>query len=166
MRCKKVQENLTAFLDEELPESRRDGISRHLALCESCEKEREALERVRNAFSSLGKTDGGSLPTAQEILRKDRSEEAPSGASRLQDLLMDLLIPARRLARPAFVAAGLLCAVGLFWLYPSLRGLRVSSSEERYMAERMDLFENLDLIRDLSVLDLMEAAENQDVEAG
>ena len=166
MRCKKARQNLTAFLDEELPANRRDQISRHLEGCASCQKEREALERVRHAFSSLGEEAGGSLPTAQEILRKARVEELPSRASSVKGMITDLLIPGRRLARPVMVAAGLLCAVGLYWLYPSLRGLKVPSPEERYMAERMDLFENLGLIQDLSVLDLLEAAESQDVEAG
>jgi anti-sigma factor RsiW len=53
MECRKIQEQLSAFLDKELEEDLRLPIIRHLASCPACQAELAALERLEAALIEL-----------------------------------------------------------------------------------------------------------------
>ena len=53
MRCRKVSNQLSAFLDGELPPEETERIQKHLDSCPKCSKEREALERTIRSVQGL-----------------------------------------------------------------------------------------------------------------
>lgn len=53
MLCHDVRENLSVFLDDELPNDLRDSIVKHLKQCPECLAERERLSRVTGLVRTL-----------------------------------------------------------------------------------------------------------------
>ena len=53
MKCQRASKNLTAFLDGELPEAFREKIREHVESCPDCQRERAALERVRQSLDLM-----------------------------------------------------------------------------------------------------------------
>ena len=53
MECSEIQEQLSAFLDQDLTEDLRLQITRHLASCPACQAELAALERLDAALIEL-----------------------------------------------------------------------------------------------------------------
>jgi anti-sigma factor RsiW len=53
MKCKEVQENLSAWLDGEVPEGLQQRLADHLAGCPACRAELEVLERLDAALAGL-----------------------------------------------------------------------------------------------------------------
>ena len=53
MKCNEVREQLSAWLDDELPEELRPFLAAHLAECPSCQAEVAALERLDAALAEL-----------------------------------------------------------------------------------------------------------------
>ncbi|MBN1550223.1 zf-HC2 domain-containing protein, partial [bacterium] len=53
MNCSKVQENLSAFLDNELTASDMTAIKAHLIRCSECRQERDRLEKIGSSLRSL-----------------------------------------------------------------------------------------------------------------
>jgi anti-sigma factor (TIGR02949 family) len=53
MKCSEVQEHLSAWLDEEVPEGLRQRLADHLAGCPACQGELEVLERLDAALMGL-----------------------------------------------------------------------------------------------------------------
>lgn len=51
--CSKVQENLSAYLDDELPPEQREAIQAHLAVCPACRQELARLTRLWEALAAL-----------------------------------------------------------------------------------------------------------------
>lgn len=52
-RCDAVEPLLSAYLDEELPPTERDRVAQHLARCDACASDVEALRAVRSLARSL-----------------------------------------------------------------------------------------------------------------
>ncbi len=53
MKCHEVQENLSAWMDGEVPEGLGQRLADHLAGCPACQAELEALERLDIALAGL-----------------------------------------------------------------------------------------------------------------
>jgi anti-sigma factor RsiW len=53
MKCSEVQENLSAWMDGEVPEGLRQRLADHLAGCPACRAELVALERLDAALAGL-----------------------------------------------------------------------------------------------------------------
>ena len=53
MKCSEVQENLSAWLDGEVPEGLHQQLADHLAGCPVCQAELEILERLDAALGGL-----------------------------------------------------------------------------------------------------------------
>ena len=68
--------------------------------------------------------------------------------------------------KPALALGSVFCAVILWRAYPFLNTLPVPTQRERVVAERMDLFEHLDVIEDLSLLQWISEGEAADEETG
>jgi len=167
MRCKKVKESLTAFLDGELPGRLEERIQEHLAACPGCEAERKALERLRYAVEGMEAPPTDSSISAEAILERAGFYQREGRAVRKGGRRL----AGRRVSpwsiigwRPALALATGLAVIGLWRVYPFLRSLPVPTDAEIRFAERVDLFENLDLIRDLSLLEVLESEGDRDGE--
>ncbi len=53
MKCREVQENLSAWMDGEVPEELRQLLADHVAGCPACQAELVALERLDAALAGL-----------------------------------------------------------------------------------------------------------------
>ncbi len=70
-------DEIQELLDGRLPEERRAALQEHLAACESCRREREAISAVRAAARrALGPRDVP--PEVQQAIRRALDREAPA----------------------------------------------------------------------------------------
>ena len=69
MKCDEVQENLSAWLDGEIPEELRPRLAEHLAACPACRAELVALERLDAALGRL-EAPGPRRDLAAAVLRQ------------------------------------------------------------------------------------------------
>jgi anti-sigma factor RsiW len=165
MRCNRTKRHLTAFLDGELDEKLRAGIEEHLSSCATCRSERKALERVRSAMEQMQLPELEPCVSADAILDRARSENRDSGKwereGRGRSLLGGISVVG---LRPAIAVAMGLGVVAMVWLVPFLRSIPLPTDQEVFMVERMELFENLDLIQDLSLLERLGVEQGQDGE--
>jgi anti-sigma factor RsiW len=74
MKCSEVQENLSAWMDGEVPEGLRQRLADHLAGCPACQAELVALERLDAALAGL------EVPVPQGLAAKV-SRQLPRPAS-------------------------------------------------------------------------------------
>lgn len=58
MRCQKVRERLSAYLDGELEDAARREVERHLAGCESCRETYAELEQVHALLVRAERSEG------------------------------------------------------------------------------------------------------------
>ncbi len=152
MKCQRASKNLTAFLDGELPEAFREKIREHVESCPDCQRERAALERVRQSLDLM------EAPTLSEGVSPDailEREARPGQAFREErnGLRAGRWFPNIRVWQPAAALAVVLVAIGVWQALPRFKAFPPPSDQEIFMVERMDLFENLDLIRNLSRLE-------------
>jgi|UniRef100_A0A7C3SJE3 anti-sigma factor RsiW len=71
MKCKKVQDNLSAYLDGEVPEPLSRELEAHLQTCAECQKELAWFRRLERALAAL------SAPAPPEIAEKIISRLQP-----------------------------------------------------------------------------------------
>ena len=71
------RKKLSAFLDGELPEEERRGISEHLALCEDCRREAERLTDVMSVLDEAPAIEPSPwfLTDLKRRIRGERAEE-------------------------------------------------------------------------------------------
>ncbi|MGV8119478.1 MAG: anti-sigma factor family protein [Candidatus Xenobiia bacterium LiM19] len=117
MSCRDVQEELSAYLDGELSESRKDEVARHLEQCQCCRCHANQLVEL------ITITKGMASPALREgfvdEIMKDISSESkklPIAASVMRTVqqLISLLF-----MRPAFYYIVILCLMGRFFLSPA-----------------------------------------------
>jgi anti-sigma factor RsiW len=81
--CNDFSEDLTAWIDGELPPSRRDHIRRHLAGCRHCSAEMESLHSViawhRHALGALTTAAGVDTMALRTRLRHAMAAEVDAG---------------------------------------------------------------------------------------
>lgn len=110
MKCKKVQKNLSAYIDDEVSSRLRQRMERHLAGCPMCAAERDAIEKVAVAASSSVRSflSGKETPRGFRAEVIGRLEQPP--ARRV------VMIPVRRLVAAAalgVLVGGLLVGIVL-----------------------------------------------------
>jgi anti-sigma factor RsiW len=76
MKCSEVQENLSAWLDGEVPEGLHRRLADHLAGCPACRAELEVLERLDAALGGL-EVPGPQGLAAKVIRRLPRPVASP-----------------------------------------------------------------------------------------
>jgi anti-sigma factor RsiW len=114
MNHSEFSEQLSAYLDGELPEERRIALEQHLAVCQQCMSEMESLRRVSGM---LKEWDGPQL-SMMGIARLHRAVDAES-FGRL-----------RRWALSLSSLAATLALATMLWAYQS-RGLAAPAAWER-----------------------------------
>ncbi len=160
MRCNKVRNNLTAFLDRELPENLQEAVENHLASCPSCQQERKALERVQQTLEGMEVPPFEETVSPETILEMARTRTSAS-KEQSRKIRHPWLVPVPRGWQPVLALATVLAAIGIWNAFPLLKALPLPTAQEIYLAERIELFENLELIQDLALLEMMEATEGE-----
>ncbi len=152
MSCK-VETELTAYVDAELPEADMAAVRSHLAGCADCRSTeallRDALEHLQ-ALSAFQVSPGLRRRVLQQL------DQAPASlAERLRALFRPaVLIPSAAALLAAGVVAGLLVSPG------ARHGLPLELQEGR----ALDVAMNYELLRDYDVLGL-ESPEDVEVVA-
>lgn len=82
MRCERVREKLSAFVDGELSENEHRGIASHLESCESCFREYEELKKLEVLLSNLERVDAPSY-LWERIVGRISSQERVSSWEKL-----------------------------------------------------------------------------------
>src|ERR1700722_8019874 len=138
MSCYCVQESMSSYLDNRLPEPDRSFVAKHLSQCDECAARQERAVQLRRSLRSLPMaapparlaTDLRIL-ASKEVLRRQRMGSLSSllryGIERCRLPIDNLMRP---LALPA--AGGLVSALFIFvTLIPSLGFLRGDSSNDK-----------------------------------
>jgi len=146
MKCRRVERNLSAYLDGELPAEESLRVGEHLKACSRCRRRFEELTRVETILSEFPGRDPSPFLWTRVQARLEAGRERRSR-------------PARVFVWWASVAAAslVLVAAGIaYWRStgerPEVAGLEVA------IAEDLELYENFDLIRNL---DLFESWEGE-----
>lgn len=154
-----------AFLDGELGSGLRSKVARHLEGCPSCRKELEAYARVSSVLKGMSLPPFPDDLSAERILRMAAAEQAGSKGTGLEPADPPRNTP-RWLWKPA-LALGSVMTLIVFWrAYPYFRSLPVPTQDEVLVAEKMGLFENLELMEDLTTLELIMHGEGANEGAG
>ena len=117
--CERVQAELSAFYDEELPIADRIAVSDHLDRCPSCRVEGDDLEAISTALHAIARSDDAAVMPRlarlqTDILQRWDAEEKASFARTIWNLFDD---PRRASACVTVsVVASLCLAVGAFLL--------------------------------------------------
>ena len=173
MSCRPFREDLTGYLDQELPAGRQEEIETHLASCDACRKEAESLRKSFEILSLL------TIPSIRPGFLKRFHDRAGARATPTRPVLP--------WAIPLTLAASLLVAIGLAWMArggdpapreePTL-GNQVEkrsdgeprefasnlTDEERAIVENLDLLgsEHFDAARQFELLDSLPAVVEVD----
>jgi len=148
MRCRKVQEDISAFLDGLVPPDRHAALEAHLRGCPECQAE---LTRLQRLSSLLEGTPAPPLPAGFSQRLMARAHQRQPQRHRFPILfsgLMDLWRPmpaARRVAAVAMVVIGL--AVGAFMGRDTSRTMAAARPETSQvsMVDSVDSY-NLDYL--------------------
>ena len=101
MNCKQCQERLHDYLDETLEAAGRAEVGEHLAACDACRRELEALRKVAALVASLDE-----VPEPAGLLVGIRARiDKPSAWERVRQLLTQPLRPGYSVAIPVLIVA-------------------------------------------------------------
>jgi hypothetical protein len=101
MNCKQCQERLHDYLDETLEAAGRAEVGEHLAACEACRRELDALRKVAALVGSLEE-----VPEPAGLLQGVRARiDKPSAWERVRRLLTQPLRPGYSVAIPVLIVA-------------------------------------------------------------
>jgi anti-sigma factor RsiW len=159
------EEDLTAYVDQELPPLKVHRLEDHLPTCESCPGTLALLRRAVSALEAMPAFSPS--PALRRAVLTRISEAPPSLLERLRGLLRpQLLVPA--------LSAAALLAVGVAVVQLSRRGegpaadapLMVADATELELAKNLDLVEDLDVVglespEDLEVVEHLDELEGQ-----
>lgn len=164
MSCE-FEEDLTAYVDRELPPLKVHQLEGHLPGCEGCTRTLELLQRTVRALEEMP----AFAPSAQ--LRRDVLNRISREPASLWDRLRAFLRP--QVLVPALSAAALLAvAVAAVQVArrqePALQDgpLMVADASELELLQNMDLVDDLDVLglespEDLEVVDRLQELEGQ-----
>ncbi len=107
MKCEKIEELLSPYLDNDLSLAEKNAVVEHLKTCPSCS---ELLSFLKESQESL--TDFPQLELSENLL--DRLYAIPSKKKRFKFSLDFLLQPS---LQPVFAAATILMIIVSFYLY-------------------------------------------------
>jgi anti-sigma factor RsiW len=153
--CAELRAELVAFLDEELAPEARARVEAHLADCAACRAELERLWKALGALDALPATQPG--PGFEARL------EAALARERKPAWWARWLRPAPALALGGALAAALLLVVLVQGTAPPA-GPRLLPADELAVAERLELFADLEALEQLELLEDLEAIESLEEE--
>jgi len=132
------QDDLTAYLDRELPELRARHLEAHLPGCGECRKTVELLRRTVEQLAALP-----AFETSPQLRRAvlNRIDEAPSGLWALWDALTR-----PQVAGPALAAAAVLGVVAVVGLRHHPGAPELSDPAQIEVAANMEVLEDLDVV--------------------
>ena len=108
MNCGQVKRLLPPFLDEELSDRVRDGVTTHLASCPACRAELEALKADMGLLEQVGTPEVSPFLVTRVMAEvRERRRTAPHGFARLAGSLAAALVVA------VSIGAGVLFGSGL-----------------------------------------------------
>ena len=107
MRCKKIRKMLNRYVDGELSARYQEGVRRHLASCDCCERELASITRLKDVFSALETEE---LPRSlwPKIAKRLAEQKGMEPVWTFSESVARRLIP---------VAAAALLIVGFFIFY-------------------------------------------------
>jgi hypothetical protein len=156
MNCQWVQQNLSAFIDKELPENQKELVESHLSACFQCKAEFDSLLRAWDTLSSWEDRDPP-LQLRDSILRAVKKEKAFN--------FMRVLLP---------VAAVLVIAVSIFLFYrggdyydkqavvTDQKEIQPLLPVESVMADENEIIKNLQLLEEKEFLESVEVLKTID----
>lgn len=112
MKCESAQENITLAVWGELPDEQRLQLEQHLANCEACKNELEAVEALAKAMSLVPVEEPSANLLARTRLRLEEALDALPRESWLVRLSQQFTLGMSRL-RSAPIAASALLVMGL-----------------------------------------------------
>lgn len=159
------EEDLTAYVDQELPPLKLRQLEGHLPGCESCTATLALLRRTVSALEAMPAFSPS--PALRRAVLNRISQEPPSLLDRLRGFLRPgVMVPA--------LSAAALLAVGVAVVQLSRRGegpaadapLVVADATEFELAKNLDLVEDLDVVglespEDLEVVEHLDELEGQ-----
>jgi len=147
MDCSRTREELTAYLDGELGESRVAEVARHLELCPSCKLLARQLEAAGAVLEEIPEIEPAGDFTAKALERALATRMEPA------------VSPLRFLKRlvPAAAAAAIIVVAVLWLVVPSgPASLEDLTPVEKEIVQNMEVLENLELLEDMEVLSELE----------
>lgn len=159
------EEDLTAYLDQELPPLKVRQLEGHLPACESCTGTLALLRRTVSALEAMPAF--APSPQLRRAVLNRISGEPPSLLDRLRGWLRpQVLVPA--LSAAALLAVGV-AAVQLARRHEAPAAgapLLVADASELELAQNLDLVEDLDVVglespEDLEVVEHLDELEGQ-----
>ena len=151
MKCRNCENNLSAYLDGELPGRLRARIEAHLTECASCRAALEALKSTDKALDALGDLEPVSDFT-ERVLRRLDSDGVR--ATPIRSL-------GWRVAAAGAVAACLTVAV-LATLSLATRQSTSAPPETLVAEAEIDLLDQMEMLADLEVIENLDALEAMD----
>ena len=118
------------YADGDLSAEERAETEAHLAQCPYCREELEKIRRMTDALRALG-TENSDIPVCDAVMRTILSERAErKRKNSFGDTEYGVLVPEeeeklpvlKHIMRAGGIAAALICAVGLWFVIPVLRG--------------------------------------------
>ena len=144
-----VDNLLSAFMDGELSATEEQSVRQHLAHCQTCQRQLEALAATDDMVRALDV-----LEPSEGFERTFWRRVADMETRQADRWWMRLNRPVWRPALAMGLVAGL--AVGIFVMRLPEKGV---SLEDRFMAENVELLNEYDLIHNLEILENWEALE-------
>lgn len=132
-----VEEDLTAYMDGELPAPRRAEVERHLASCVRCQATHALLSRTVVRMAELPQ------PSPSPSMRREvlaRLEERPTLLERLRSALRPMVV----VPSLGLMAAALLAVV--LTTRAHHRGVEVTDAAQLELAANLDVVEDYDVL--------------------
>jgi anti-sigma factor RsiW len=144
------EEDLTAYIDGELPPARRSEVEAHLGTCQECQSTEALLRRTLSSMAALPEFKP-SADTRRAVLTKIDALPPPLRERLLALLRPSVLVP----------SLGLAAAVGLAVVYTGrdATGLDVADAGALELAANMELVEDYDVVG-LDSFEDLEVVEN------
>jgi len=117
MPCRDFEEELSAYLDGELPEPEKARVAEHLESCQSCRCRANQLMElitVTKGLSSPAVREGFTDEIMQGISARELSAPKAFSALKYVQQLISLLF-----MKPAFYYVVMICLIGRFFLSPA-----------------------------------------------
>jgi len=149
-----VELDLTAYIDGELPPSRREAVAVHLAQCPSCQQTAEVLQDSVSKLASLPPLEVPGWLRAQVLSQIAR--EPIKARRKLGDFLqVRLLLPSAGLAAAAAMAL-------LLWARPSRE---VPELRQYELGANLEVIEDYEVLGITSIEDLEVVQQLHELEA-
>ena len=110
MNCDLAQENIVLAVYGELPDDRAHQLEQHLATCERCRQELEAVTALQKAMSVLPMAEPSPSLVARTRLRLDEALDAMPSGGWLRRITQSFMRGASRLQSAPVMASALLVA--------------------------------------------------------